>query len=474
MNIVFAFELYPLMQFPYQQWYARAPTSIRSIDYMVTNNPQKTAENTMATGYLSASRLLVVIYHISMWRRCHSPRSCCFCSGPTARNRSNCLHCFISHHGNKVAHHPSHFYYSSHCDTDWFSGGHDSAKQLKVRNLFIVFSLELVVWLMRYFRNRHGKHVRLVLQSRRWLDTKSDKGMDNMTATKLLKSLYTEHKASPYPDLNEQHIRCAFSIFDSVYGDKNYFLVNSLLKCCLHFDQSYQGIVIWDEIQSIANIDYSLIIKCCIRCHRSHPDKCIDILHSINRYIKRGNIAIKSALITAFGQCGDIKTSWSIFNDIPNDHKNIIVITAMMKCCINHHEGAAALTIYDQFNEIEPDIHNEVSRLLAIRACIESDEWHRGTQLIALNAQYDRSLQFKTTQIEFYGHFGDIDSAFRVFHSVLDDQKDAICIGAMLKALVNAGYSEESLSLYDNSKYSHLTDDVSNVLAIKVWCFGTK
>ena len=70
-----------------------------------------------------------------------------------------------------------------------------------------------------------------------------------------------------------------------------------------------------------------------------------------------------------------------------------------------------------------------------------------------------------TALIDSYGACKRVGDALVVFEGIADGIKDAVCVGAMMKVLLQNGKYREVLALYD--RYSSQRDDVSHLLALQ-------
>ena len=124
---------------------------------------------------------------------------------------------------------------------------------------------------------------------------------------------------------------------------------------------------------------------------------------------------------------------------------DIIAVGAMMKVFISHCHYAEALTLFDEAG----DLNNAITHTLAIKACKGcDDDTHRirGNMIIQnVENRYSDDLLLKNTMIDFYGHFGDIFSALRVFESIANDLKTTSNINAMMTALTENGDHDHAL-----------------------------
>ena len=69
----------------------------------------------------------------------------------------------------------------------------------------------------------------------------------------------------------------------------------------------------------------------------------------------------------------------------------------------------------------------------------------------------------KTTIIDFYGHFGDINAALDVFNGIDDDKKTIANINSMITALIENKDDIKALKIYDTYKYRKNTNEISDL-----------
>lgn len=333
--------------------------------------------------------------------------------------------------------------------------------------------------------------------------------LNNRKATELIKNLLKNNK-----DNDNANIHKAFEVYNQIDGIKNHRVVNALLQLCSRLKQSHKVLSIWNDIENVKNgINYQLLFKCCV----NHSDqnlmvKSITVLqwmrysnyklqkyqikdHSINivkliaknknniKMIKQihslidmkeiyDDIFIKTALINAYGECMDIIAAKNVFRTIGIDNQDSITIGVMMKALIRNQCNKEVLLLYQQYSSF----NNDVTHMHALQACINNKDYRKGTEIIQKyikpNNEAIISDQLQNTMINFYGNFGDISNAFKLFNNIKNNEKNKIVnINVMLKSYVNNGYNKEALSLYDCNK--DVVNEISHTLALKA-CINLK
>eukprot|EP01083_Nonionella_stella_P112809 332260_1 len=164
-----------------------------------------------------------------------------------------------------------------------------------------------------------------------------------------------------------------------------------------------------------------------------------------------------------------IQKVFTIYNNTsPTHHNNDFSVNAVLKACI-HFNHSSKVFGNPFWNDIENRINNPnntVSYPLLLKCCIKSHDFERGKQLISqLKLSASQDPYIKTVLMDFYGHFGDVMTAKLIFDGIPRNQKDAVCIGSMMKVFLINSFVPQSLSLYD--QYSDMCNEVCDLLAIK-------
>eukprot|EP01083_Nonionella_stella_P004631 13445_1 len=259
----------------------------------------------------------------------------------------------------------------------------------------------------------------------------------------------------------------AFAIFESISKDRRDIVcINGMMNGLLNHNQQHKALLLYDEYhkhQSARDnhMFYIIAIKCCIKNNDFIKGKYI---HDAIKPSLCNNAMLATTLIDFYGYFGDCVSIRKIFNAINHNKKDRVMVTSMMKCLVHNQCEEEALEMYDAFAEF----HDSMLHSFAIKACININDKSKG-MLVIDEVLKQKHIQHKdmvySTLIEFYGHFGQIDDAVHTFNSLPNDTNSVICVGALIKALINNNRNDDALSIY--KRFEHLTDDKSHVLAIK-------
>ena len=232
-------------------------------------------------------------------------------------------------------------------------------------------------------------------------------------------------------------------------------MINLVIKSSITFDNTHKifQTFLWDDIEKILykekqnNLSYPLLIKCCINANKF--DKGKELISNL-RLSTMDDPYIKTTLIDFYGHFGEIINAKIIFDSITENRKDAVCIGSMMKVFIDNDYIDNALQLYDKYDNIT----NEVCDLLAIKACIKIHDLEKGKQIhemIEKNNKY-QSISLKATLIDFYGIFGDIDTAIKIFDSIDKNNIDIWCIGAMMESFYINKYYQQCFQLFENIK----------------------
>ena len=76
-----------------------------------------------------------------------------------------------------------------------------------------------------------------------------------------------------------------------------------------------------------------------------------------------------------------------------------------------------------------------------------------------------RNEKLVNAAIDFHGAFGDVWRAQRLFDGVADSQRDVVCVGAMMNALLSNAQTDAVLSLF--ARHRSLVHDASLGLVLR-------
>eukprot|EP01083_Nonionella_stella_P092963 260361_1 len=249
-------------------------------------------------------------------------------------------------------------------------------------------------------------------------------------------------------------------------GDQMDSISVSAMMTALIKNQKYKNaLALYEEYRALQDdVMHLLAIKACIKTSDFKYGKEViatnignDEAHSVKLY---------SALIDLYGACHDVDAAEAIYRCIPSDERDIVSMCSMMTCYLKNNANDECLRIYAaQSNDRSK---NNVSHLLALKACTKGNKYEVATQIIHKHIDYrttKHSIELLTTMIDLYGECGDIERAKDVFLSVATSERSVVCNGAMMKALIKAGMNDEALAVYKQARQSH--NNTTHLLALK-------
>lgn len=341
--------------------------------------------------------------------------------------------------------------------------------------------------------------------------------ISNVEALSLLKESFKRNNKFE----NDQIIglQNAFKIYNEIDGMSSNEIINIMFKICLHFKQTDNIKLLWNDIyqrhqieikekKDDVNLSYHLLLSCCINSNNLNIDQCIDILkwmkltnfkinkHSIKDYSKditkllsscnkismieslksihslidkaviQKDIFINIELMNCYEKCtNDYKQSLNIFYSINNDLQNVFSVGIILKLLLKYKCYHQLLDIYDKYQLL----NDEINSIFAVKACINLNNYDKGIQIISKQNFLDSSnIKIRNVLIDFYAHFGDIKNALNIFNLIDDKIKDNITIANMMKLYVKNEKYKDALKIFET--FPHLKDKININLAMK--CYG--
>lgn len=267
-------------------------------------------------------------------------------------------------------------------------------------------------------------------------------------------------------------VESAEMLFDSIpRGRADVVSIGSWMKAQTQNGRIEAALALYDEHSVIHNdVLHLQAVHCCILCGDFQRGQ--DIHRRLRESESINNIKIQTAMIDFYGHFGDLQTAQCIFDGIDSKQLNEVAINSMMTALIKNGRARDALRLYNEGGAASTRSRSgsrcdDVSDLLALKACSETNGHEEG---LAILRKYrpihcPMSLELKCAAIDFYGRFGDIDSAKALFMEIGDDERDSMVIGSMMNALSHNGHHKEAAALHD--EHEHLQNDVTQSLAIR-------
>lgn len=263
-------------------------------------------------------------------------------------------------------------------------------------------------------------------------------------------------------------LESSLSIFRSISpSDRDIVTVNTMMLALMDNQRSECALTLYDDVNSSnLQIDDDRCHLLAIKASMNIPD--FDRGLSIHRKLKeRGktmDIQLSTTLIDFYGEMKDIWSAMDIFNAIPQSERSIICNNAMMTALIHCEYHRDALTL---FHSIRSSKRNATTLMLAVTACIHCNLHRDGIQIIeSIHPQKLKDISLNSKVIEFYGHFGDIQSAKSVYNVIDGEDRNIIHETAMMNAFCVNGFHIESLQIF-NAIPHHQRDSVLTAVAMR-------
>ena len=187
--------------------------------------------------------------------------------------------------------------------------------------------------------------------------------------------------------------------------------------------------------------------------------ECLEFIKSLN-ISQNTDIQLLNVILKFHGDSGDIESAERVFTLISDSKSdvNIYSVCTMMSAYIQNDDGLKALGLYDG---TPSSVRNDVSNLLAVKACIATDNEQRGRDIHRGLSEKEMSNELKHQMITFYGHFGDIESAMDMFVSIGDKRKETVSFNAMMEVFADHNWNWECYQLFQQlmNEYTHLNAD---------------
>ena len=228
------------------------------------------------------------------------------------------------------------------------------------------------------------------------------------------------------------------------------------------------------------DITHLLAVKTCINMNNYKIGK--QIVNKINEQYHQHHHSIKlqNTIMDFYGYFRKIDDALNVFNTINNCKKTTVVsLNVILKTLINGERNKTALSLYTKhgplllLNDDNINITDiTTAHLLAIKACINENKLKIGKKIINKYAtkfgkDIKNELYIKSTLIDFYGHFNEIQDALNVFNSISNNLVSVVIINCIIKALIDNNLNENALSIYDEYQSQIQYDNVTHILAIK-------
>ena len=157
---------------------------------------------------------------------------------------------------------------------------------------------------------------------------------------------------------------------------------------------------------------------------------------------------------------------WDCVDDRDKDSTSMVV---MMKCLILNNKSEMVVDLHERYKYLS----NDTTKMLSIKACMNTSEWNKGRWFIDglnINDYRDYSIEFLNTLIDFYGKVNDLEKALSVFDSIGDGRRTIVSISVMMKCFIGNKYYDKAVLLYERHKGKH--NDITHLMYIKACMYS--
>ena len=176
------------------------------------------------------------------------------------------------------------------------------------------------------------------------------------------------------------------------------------------------------------------------------------------------SIELLNSAIDFHGHFGDLDGAQSLFMAMSSTKRDAVSLNCMMTSYLRNDSPTECIAVYEDHGHL----HDDVSHLLALRACVHLNALPKGRGIVDRHVngrESECSTELLNMAIAFHGSFGEIETAQSIFHRISDSDRTAAALGAMMKCHLDLQQYGDALSVYD--EYGHLHNDAVHLLAVR-------
>eukprot|EP01084_Bolivina_argentea_P312623 541245_1 len=257
------------------------------------------------------------------------------------------------------------------------------------------------------------------------------------------------------------NVRQAFNIYNCI-KHKDAKIVKAMMLILIQHNQIDKALSIYNKFNDFSDDSLNIIaIKAYSQTNQFSHAK--NIIYKSKMKMNHNHMPSKTVLIDFYGKTGDINNALQIFSNIHSKQMNVFIIGSMMKAYNNNGYYKQSLQIYNKYEKLQ----NDLCHLLAIKACLYTNNFKKGTKIHS-KIELERTrfqIEISTALIEFYGHFNEVDCAYNIFQLLHHKKRSDVVINTMMTALISNNFYQKALVLYDECKSNN--NDILHLLALQ-------
>ena len=170
---------------------------------------------------------------------------------------------------------------------------------------------------------------------------------------------------------------------------------------------------------------------------------------------------------------GEIDDAVNVFMNIKDSDKDSVTVNSIMNVLINNKMDEKALEIFEEYR----NTLDEVSYVLAIKACNNVEDYSRGIQIYeGIDGGSFDGVHLKCAMIDLYGNYCQIDKALDIFKSISDDDLNIVCINSLMEAYYKNEENLQCIQLYQSMRKMYkklLPDAITYAILLKACTEGS-
>ncbi|XP_027349912.1 pentatricopeptide repeat-containing protein At2g39620 [Abrus precatorius] len=195
----------------------------------------------------------------------------------------------------------------------------------------------------------------------------------------------------------------------------------------------------------------------------------VDSCKSIHCYVVRRCIfgVVSNSLIDMYSKCGEVNLARQVFDQMR--HNDDVSWATMMAGYVHHGCFFEVLQLLDKMKQTNIKM-NKVSVVNALLAAAEMRDLEKGKEVhnYALRVGMMSDIVVATPIVSMYAKCGELKNAKELFMSL--EGRDLVAWSGFLSALVQAGYPEEALSIFQEMQNDGLKPDKATLTSLVSAC----
>ncbi|KAK9290052.1 hypothetical protein L1049_008216 [Liquidambar formosana] len=179
------------------------------------------------------------------------------------------------------------------------------------------------------------------------------------------------------------------------------------------------------------------------------------------------NVYIGSSLISLYGKCGELKSAYRLFEEMPV--RNVVSWTAIIAGFAQEWQVDVCLELYHQMRN-STSKPNDFTFVSLLSACTGSGSLGQGRSAHCQTIQmgFDSHIHIVNALISMYCKCGNVNDAFCIFESM--GSKDIVSWNSMIAGYAQHGLALQAIDLFERMKKQEVKPDGITFLGLLSSC----